>query len=322
MKYALLLLIGVFVLYTEATTLRVFRNWANRHGKAYQNEEEEGKRFGIWRENLARIEELNRNSENATFGPNKFADLSPKEFSHNFKGLRAFPHRTIVKSEVEHLPPIGAPTKFDWRTKDVVTKVKNQKQCGSCWAFAVTETIESACMIKHGEKASDFDPLSPQQIVDCDHVDLGCNGGDPVNAYEYVIKAGGLETDAEYPYTAKDGSCKFVKSKARCPISTYHEVSGSEENMANVLATNSPMVICVDANPWQFYTGGVLKASSCGNYVDHAVQLVGYDLTGSTPYWIVRNSWGTDWGENGYIYLEFGKNTCDLKYEVTYAVTA
>jgi len=167
-----------------------------------------------------------------------------------------------------------------------------------------------------------FPPLSPQEVVDCDTTDQGCNGGDPPTAYQFVMQEGGLEDDSDYPYTAQDGTCNFQKNLVKVTISNwqYATQNSDETTMQNNLVSWGPLSICVDAEPWQDYTGGVMMGSDCSTSLDHCVQLVGYDMTQSTPFWIVRNSWGTDWGENGYIRLQYGQDTCGCADEATSAI--
>jgi len=219
--------------------------------------------------------------------------------------------------------PQAPPAKFDWRPSGVVTPVKDQAQCGSCWAFSVTENIESVWMIKQNIKVADFKPLAPQQIVDCDTSDEGCNGGFPATAYQYIESAGGLETEAAYPYKAVDGSCAFNKADVESTISNfkYATTKGDETTLKTNLATVSPLSICVDAANWQDYSSGVMGAWECCWFcqLDHCVQLVGYDTTASTPFYIVRNSWASDWGEQGFIRLAMGDNACGL---TDYATTS
>jgi len=215
------------------------------------------------------------------------------------------------------------PSTLDWRVKGAVTPVKNQEQCGSCWAFSVAENVESQWILAgHGNnKTVD---LAPQQIVDCDQSDAGCNGGDPPTAYEYLMSTGGLESESAYPYTAEDGTCRFNKAAVSAKISNWkYATSGDDETtLQNNLASWGPLSVCVDAASWQDYAGGIMGGWQCAwiNILDHCVELVGYDTTASTPYWIVRNSWGTDWGENGYIRLEMWDDTCGIAMEATSAV--
>jgi len=166
-------------------------------------------------------------------------------------------------------------------------------------------------------------PLAPQQIVDCDNNDDGCGGGDTITAFDYIKSAGGLEPEKDYPYTAEDGTCNFKKADVYATIAGYKYATDPNNPNENIMHNNlyswAPLSICVDASSWQNYNGGILKASQCGQSLDHCVQAVGYDLTNNPPFWIVRNSWSSSWGENGYIRLEYGKNTCGCADEATTA---
>jgi C1A family cysteine protease len=280
--------------------------------------EEYQRRLAIFSANLDLIQQLNENSESgATYSINKFADLTPEEFKSYYCGY--VPGNTDIE-ELELPTDIDAPSTFDWIAKGKVTPVKNQEQCGSCWAFSATENIESVWLIAKDLTPADFKPLAPQQIVDCDKSDGGCNGGNPPTAYEYIIKAGGQDTEASYPYKAVNQACQFKPADVEVKISSYKRVTG-EANMIDATATVSPLSICVDASKWQFYNSGVMTPAQCGGTsLDHCVQVTGYDISAATPYWEVRNSWGTSWGMQGFIRLEYGHNTCGLTQETTTAV--
>jgi len=298
-----------------------FQNWMQKYNKQYVAQDEYQTRLANFIASTKIVNDLNAQSQalgsDAVFELNKFADRSAAERASLF-GLTKDYVPTFQGGEFEPLTDVAAPPSFDWRTKNKLTPVKDQGQCGSCWAFSCTESIESVYMISKGING-DLAPLAPQQIVDCDKVDGGCNGGDLPTCYRYVIGAGGLEKNSDYPYHAKDQSCQDDKSKVSVKISNFKFVipqgSKDENSMANYVATSSPVSIIVDAEPWQFYKSGVMTASQCGLSLDHAVQIVGYDT--DAGYWIVRNSWGGDWGEKGHIRLQFGKNTCGLTSEVT-----
>jgi len=317
MKVALLFC-AVFIL-THATYDSEFAAWVASNNKSYGKTEYQY-RLGVFSANMDIIQKLNEESPlgGAVFGVNKFADLTTEEFSGNFKGYR--PVAWKVRRDLE-LPQVEAPATFDWEPTGKVTPVKNQAQCGSCWAFSATENIESVWMIAKDLTKDNFKPLAPQQIVDCDKRDGGCNGGDTPTAYEYVISAGGQDTEASYPYKAVNQACKFQAADVEAKISSWKYVGkGNEAEMLTGVATVSPLSICVDAEPWQFYTGGIMKSSQCGTSLDHCVQITAYDTSSATPYWNVRNSWGTDWGEKGFIRLEYGHNTCGVAIEPTTAV--
>jgi len=300
---------------------RDFNLWMVENNKAYFKAEYQT-RLSNYIANAKTVEALNANSkaENSTavFALNQFADLSAAELAARlgFKPRSIRPHFRVRQEN----STLEGPSSFDWRTQDKLTPVKDQGQCGSCWAFSCTESIESVYMIAKGLTGKNMPPLAPQQIVDCDHNGAyGCNGGDLPTCYNYVKSAGGLERNADYPYHARDGTCQADRSKEFVNINGWKYVipqgSHDEAAMSNFLSAHSPMSILVDAASWSFYHSGVLKATQCGHSLDHAVQAIGYNIPGG--YWIVRNSWGTSWGQQGYIYLEYGKNTCGMTSEVT-----
>jgi C1A family cysteine protease len=305
----------------EKEMMQKFVEWTRTYNKEYIDEEI-STRYINFKASVERINKKNAESPNKIWGLTKFSDMTPHEFKEKALLKPKTPKR-VEGVDVLQPKPITAPTFLDWRTKGAVTPVKNQEQCGSCWAFSVTENVESQWILAgHGTNAT-ID-LAPQQIVDCDSSDDGCNGGDPPTAYEYLMTAGGLESESAYPYTAEDGSCSFKKGSVVAKISNwkYATSSDDETTMQNNLVSWGPLSVCVDAANWQDYSGGVMGGWQCAwiNILDHCVELVGYDTTGSTPFWIVRNSWGTDWGENGYIRLEMWDNTCGISEEATSAV--
>jgi len=169
--------------------------------------------------------------------------------------------------------------------------------------------------------------LAPQQLVDCSELNLGCDGGNPPEAYDYIIDAGGQEDEADYPYTAEDGTCDFNAADIEAKISTWNYATTwySEDELQTSLVSWGPLSVCVDAESWQDYTSGVMTWEECAyiNMLDHCVQLVGYNtMNNGSAYWIVRNSWNTDWGINGYIYLEKGgySDTCGICHEASSSV--
>jgi len=314
----ILLIVGL-VLCSAFDENTLFTAWKAQYNKQYDSTDEEAIRFTNFKLSIERVQARNAKNSNAVFGLTKFADLSVEEF----KSLLGYvPAENTRDIGVLPTGSIAVPQTFDWRTQNMVTPVKDQGQCGSCWAFSVTENIESVYCKGNNLDCTTLAPLSPQEIVDCDDQDLGCDGGDPPTAYQFVIDKGGMEDNSDYPYTARDGSCKFKASLVKVKISSwkYATQNSDETTMMNNLVNWGPLSICVDAEPWQDYTGGILMAADCDTTLDHCVQLVGYDLTQSTPFWIVRNSWGSDWGENGYIRLQEGQDTCGCADEATCAV--
>jgi C1A family cysteine protease len=287
-----------------------------KNGKKYKSDEEFFARFKIFQSNLKIIEEKNAKYNPTTFyAVNKFADLSKQEFKEMYLMNNLPPYRP--NGEVLYTN-ITAPTTWDWRTKGACTPVKDQGQCGSCWAFSATENIESV----HQIAKQQLPVLAPQQIVDCDKQDYGCSGGWPYVAFGYVTNAKGQDTESTYPYTARDGSCKFKIANVAAVINGYKSIPKVETQIQSLLTSTAPFSVCVDAEEWSFYSGGVVTPDQCGKSVDHCVQMVGYDLTKSPSYYIVRNSWGTDWGMSGFIYLQTGSDTCLVADYVTSAVSA
>jgi len=297
-----------------------FQRWMNEHGKSYSDETEYQTRLSNFLASKETINKLNAKSAKvggAIYGITKFSDLSAAEFRQQYLTARPSP---IPDESKELLPKsdIVAPDSFDWRNQSKVTAVKNQAQCGSCWAFSATENIESVWMIAKGLNAGNMQPLAPQQIVDCDRSDAGCNGGWPRTAYQYVMQAGGLDSEAAYPYHAKNQNCAFKSQSVVAKISNYKYATKTKNE--NEIKTNlvawAPLSICVDAASWQHYTGGVMTHTECAQSLDHCVLLTGYDGNA----WNVRNSWGANWGESGYLRLQYGYNTCGMADEVTTSV--
>jgi len=301
----------------------LFTAWKAKYNKQYSSEEEETLRFTNFQLSLDRIASRNVLSTNTVFGLTKYSDLSVEEFKSTLLGYIRPEKKADVAVNIPDVS-IEAPLTWDWRIQKMVTPVKNQEQCGSCWAFSVTENIESMYCMKNNMDCTNLAPLSVQEIVDCDNTDSGCEGGDPPTAYQFIMTEGGLEDDSDYPYTAQDGTCAFQANLVKVTISNwkYGTQNSDETVMQTNLVSVGPLSICVDAEPWQDYTSGILMASDCSTSLDHCVQLVGYDMTVSTPYWLVRNSWGADWGENGYIRLQYGQDTCGCADEATYATGA
>jgi cathepsin F len=320
-----------------------FEDWKAKFGKSYATQADEQTAFGNFQASLARVSHRQglengakaglKNTE-STFGLTKFSDLTQAEFKAKY--LTRKPHPDAASFPVAPRQaikkPNSVPATFDWRDKGAVSPVKDQGQCGSCWAFSTTESVESQWFLKSGT----LPILAPQQIVDCDTVDQGCGGGDLPTAFSYVTTAGGLDSEESYPYTSGDsgsaGTCAFEKTTIEAQINNFtygippcfdtcNKQNSEEVALQAAVYNHGPMAICVDADPWQDYSGGVLSSGCAHGYtdLDHCVQLVGYNFQASQKYWIVRNSWNTDWGIDGYIYIAEGKNVCGIADEVAFA---
>lgn len=294
-------------------------SFKEQYSKSYETAEEEASRYEIFVSNLALADERNvreqRAGGSAVHGITKFMDLSPKEFTQRYLGsMESMKNGSVAEADVKPLAP-GTTTSQDWTGK-LTTPVKNQGYCGSCWAFSATEQIESDTMRTLGKTYI----LSPGQVAACDRTAFGCGGGWTESAYNYVQNTGGIEQESDYPYPSSASNfgqmpaCSADSKDYKVTVDKYYTVHG-ESSMASFVGSTGPLSVCLDANSWSTYTGGVMSA--CGNSVDHCVQAVGVD-TGSGGYWKVRNSWGTSWGESGYIRLAYGKNTCDITNDPTY----
>ncbi len=309
-------------LYTEDHVQQksLFETFKQDFGKRYETMEEESRRFYLFVENLkvadARNAAEKKAGGSAVHGVTQFSDLSQVEFESNL--LTSDPSMRDPEREIAaDLPaPDTSMGLVDWAGK-LTTPVKDQGYCGSCWAFSATEQIESDSMRTLGTSYV----LSPEQITQCDTTSQGCNGGWTERAFSYVTKAGGIETNADYPYTSYQGvtgSCKANSAKYVIKVSKYTTVSG-ESNMASFVQKTGPLSVCLDASTWNSYKSGIL--TSCGKKVDHCVQAVGVDAS-SGGYWKVRNSWNTSWGEKGFIRLAYGKNTCAITNDPTYTTVS
>jgi len=301
----------------------------HRGGAGYGTEIETIGRFNIFRTNLRLAEErTKRGAMNAKHGqkPEKhgvtqFMDLTPQEFSAKYKGLIPSKNKTWAIEKHPNAEKVAAngAKSIDWNAKGVLTPIKNQGQCGSCWAFSATEQLESQYFQTYGS----LKELSPQQVTSCDTNSNGCGGGNPINAWGYIYSFGGQEPNADYPYTSgttqQTGVCKSNKADVAEDVGTTFKMIASQPSQeSNMLAQieDSPMSVCVDATLWQTYEGGVITASAgCGTSIDHAVQATGYNAEGN--YWIVRNSWGESWGENGFVWVEYGSNVCGITDQAT-----
>lgn len=290
--------------------------------RAYSTPSEEQSRFKIFIENLKKIDERNRleaaANGTAVHGITQFTDLTAEEFKKRYANLDTANLKSKPsQAKLVQIERLKEPAVADW-SGVFTTPVKDQGYCGSCWAFSATEQLESDSMRQL--KTSYI--LSPQQLVSCDPQSYGCSGGWPYWAFDY-IKSGGQEQESAYPYTSganmDSGICTSEPKSYVMTLTNYYQIAGAnagaiEAAMATYVGTTGPLSICVDANNWSSYRGGVM--SICGNSIDHAVQMVGVNT--DEGWWKVRNSWGTSWGESGYIRLAYGKNTCDLTYQALY----
>ena len=300
----------------ETDEWKQFSNFQERFSKRYNTLEETENRFQIFRTNLRNIILHNLDyTQNFTMGINQFTDLTPEEFKEKYiGGVRTEVGSYGCKSFSSSAS--GAPASIDWRQKGVVNPVRDQGQCGSCWAFATTANAESVWAISSGQLLD----LSEEFLVDCasgvGYFNMGCNGGQPNSAFKYMINNGQC-TESSYPYKA--GTTKTAGTCQKCTAAPVHfsgcyDVTPKDQISLMAAVAKQPVVIAIEADTryFQSYSGGILDSPNCGTALDHAVEIVSYGTENGVDYWNVRNSWGTSWGESGYVRIKRTSSTNDI----------
>jgi cathepsin L len=296
----------------EDASQSAFFSFVKEFNKQYPTEEVFD-RYNTFKSNLELIKAHNAGNHGWEMGVNQFADMSPAEFKA-YLGLKPRDNSYIRSQNVATFTNVAAGD-VDWVDKGAVTPVKDQAQCGSCWAFSTTGAVEGAVQVASGRLTS----LSEQQLVDCagSAGNQGCNGGLMDDAFNWIVSHKGIGSEASYPYTARDGTCKNVASVST--ISGYKNVAqGSESSLLQALQSQ-PVSIAIEADQssFQLYKSGVFKGP-CGQNLDHGVLLVGAGTDGGVDYWRVKNSWGTTWGDKGFIRMIRGQNICGLSNMASY----
>jgi len=323
---------------SERSLLERFRTWARGHGKVYASPQEETRRLNIFAQSLRMIMEHKTNKPDAKYelGLTYFADWTEEEFfaTMNFPKKRECwgvsdreKFANAVKSEASPVEAsaLALPRSVDWRKTGVVTPVKNQGRCGSCWAFAAIGALEAQYAKKHHRQLI----FSEQQLLDCSYGfgNFGCNGGFPARAFEYIRLNGGLNKNEDYPYEmVSNSSCRANHEEFLLKVKRVVNVTEADEHaLERAVAFGGPVTVAfVVANDFRLYSGGIYTTKDCGSPkpqdLTHAVLAVGYDVSSDgTKYWIVKNSWSERWGLGGYFLMERGKNMCGIADCASYA---
>ncbi|CAG9861080.1 unnamed protein product [Phyllotreta striolata] len=325
MKLIITLLLANVLAAYALTDKEEWVNFKSKNKKVYKTALEEMKRFSTFQSNLRKIKAHNAKEEQGLssyrMGVNAFADLTPNEFKDmmTLSNSQRPEDKEITPTKLHYDGEL--PTEVDWRKKGAVTEVKNQSKCGACWSFSTTGTVEGAYFIKTGKLVS----LSEQNLVDCDKNNYGCGGGYMTTALKYIEK-NGIMADKDYPYEAKDDKCRFNKSNIAVKITSFIRIaSGDEQDLQEKVELVGPVSIAIEANKnFQFYTSGIFDDISCQSGIQslgHAVLAVGYGSEKGKDYWIVKNSWATDWGMDGYILMSRNKNNqCGVATDAVVAI--
>jgi len=346
MKFALLLtflaLQTVSAISPFEAIIEEWETWKLQYGKTYTRNygdsldglggysQEEGFRMKIWMENKAKIEKHNRHYykgvHSYNLAMNEFGDLLHHEFVATLNGYRHVNSSSSRPQGAKYLMPANTerlPKNVDWREKGAVTPVKNQGQCGSCWSFSTTGALEAM----HHRATGKLVSLSEQNLIDCSrkYGNNGCNGGLMDYAFQYIKDNGGIDTEKSYPYEGEDDKCRYNPAyRGATDIGFVDVEAGNEEALKSALATQGPCSVAIDASheSFQFYNHGVYREPECSpENLDHGVLAVGYGVDAQTgeAYWLIKNSWGTSWGDGGFVKMARNEeNMCGVASAASY----
>ncbi|KAI9918903.1 hypothetical protein PsorP6_012080 [Peronosclerospora sorghi] len=306
---------------TSAELNSLFQAWKVEHGKSYDSDAEDELRRGIFEVNARSVAAHNSKEDKSfTMELNEFADTTWVEFQSWYLGDPQECSATTVEKDELY---IDVPDVKDWREDGVVSPVKNQGKCGSCWTFSTTGCLESHVKLKHGK----FTLLSEQNLLDCaqDFDNHGCHGGLPSHAFEYIKYNGGLDTEETYPYEAKNGKCRFNTYHVGVQVDQVVNITMRDEKaLKSAVGTVGPVSVAFQVvSDFRFYKSGVYESTKCRDGekdVNHAVLAVGYGVEEGEAHWIVKNSWGVKWGDKGFFKIARGRNMCGIAVCASYPV--
>jgi cathepsin F len=295
-----------------------------KHAKQYSNDREEIFRYGVFLDNMKLIEQYQAEDPGVEFGITQFTDLTPSEFERLYLGLDpSLKQESIPLNELQMRTSVeDIPTSWDWREHGAVSSVKDQGLCGSCWAFSAIGNMEGQYFLKYNNLTN----LSVQELVDCDTLDKGCDGGYMQNAFTWLSQSNGSEPWVDYPYFGFQMQCKIIPADQIVKVKGYQNISTNETEIAQALYNIGPLATGMNANPLQFYVKGIFSPIWCKDQLNHGVLFIGYGtgkkLDKEVDYWIVKNSWGATWGEQGTFRIERGKGKCAINTDVSTVVLA
>ncbi|TMW51171.1 hypothetical protein DOY81_003787 [Sarcophaga bullata] len=303
--------------------------YLNKYGKNYRSWDENQKRFENFVNNYKLIKQHNEHFEKGLvsykMAVNPFSDMSLKEMKVSYMGLNLTENdkqqfRNLKQFEALKAPTYNnIPSTKDWRKTGCITAVKDQKSCGSCWAFASTGALEAHYCLKFKKKVI----ISEQNLIDCSTKNSGCNGGSMIPSFEYIRDNKGINPEDKYPYEAVQGKCRYQSRYIAATCSGYRTIpQGNEQALSQAVASKGPIAVAIAVNSnFMHYKGGIYDDATCSKAVNHAVLLVGYGSEKGVDYWLVKNSWGSSWGEKGYIKMRRNKqNQCAIANYGSYPV--
>nr|BAG74346.1 silicatein-G1 [Ephydatia fluviatilis] len=324
---ALLLMAAVMLTEVIGGLQTEWESWKTEHLRRYLDKGEDQQKFSIWKANMDYIEKHNKDAEKHGFvlKMNKFGDMTRNEFFSDYQCVQSIgpewkdvhSMKSAYGSRASQYKAVNLslPESIDWRDAGIVTGVKDQLRCGASYAFSTVGALEGMNALGKGSLVK----LSEQNVVDCSgpYGNHGCTCGSVINTYLYIIDNGGIDTASSYPYKSKQYYCKFSTSNVGAKATGFVLISsGSESDLMSAVATAGPVAVHVDANSYafQFYSDGILDVVYCSSTnLSHTVLVVGYGTYKNKDYWLIKNSWGPNWGINGYAMMARNRyNQCGI----------